>query len=115
MKPMAVFVACVCASALPAMAEDKTSFRIVDVNADSLVSQFEFIRFLTSNTGMPSTDALVQFIEIDTNRSRTISQTEWGIAYAKNPWIRQIEAKGETRPAPKPIQTDTRWLARITD
>ena len=69
--------------ALAASAGEDVTFQTVDSNSDGFVSESEFVSWKTSTGEMSPADALIKFIEIDTDASGMISEAEMEAATAK--------------------------------
>lgn len=68
--------------AFGATAHAGADFAKVDVNADGFVSETEFVTWKTASGEMSAADALVKFIEIDSDASGMISEAEMEAAMA---------------------------------
>lgn len=69
--------------ALAASAGEDVTFQTVDANGDGFVSESEFVSWKTSTGEMSPADALIKFIEIDTDASGMISEAEMAAAKAE--------------------------------
>lgn len=72
------FAAC----AFGAAAGEDVTFATVDANSDGFISESEFVSWKTSSGEMSPADALIKFIEIDSDASGMISETEMQAAMA---------------------------------
>ncbi|MEL7041769.1 MAG: hypothetical protein AAGL90_09600 [Pseudomonadota bacterium] len=68
--------------AFGASASEDVAFASVDTNADGFVSESEFIAWKTADGTVSTADAVVQFIEIDSDASGLISLAEMEAALA---------------------------------
>lgn len=68
------------ACAFAASAGEDVTFQTVDANKDGFVSESEFVSWKTSTGEMSPADALIKFIEIDTDASGMISEAEMDAA-----------------------------------
>ena len=68
--------------ALSAAASENIEFSTVDSDGDGLVSEREFVTWKTSLGNASPAEALVQFIETDTDASGMISKAEMDAAMA---------------------------------
>jgi EF hand len=71
------------ACAFAASAGEDVTFQTVDANKDGFVSESEFVSWKTSTGEMSPADALIKFIEIDTDASGMISGAEMDAAKAR--------------------------------
>lgn len=71
------------ACAFAASAGEDVTFQTVDANKDGFVSESEFVSWKTSTGEMSPADALIKFIEIDTDASGMISEAEMDAARAQ--------------------------------
>lgn len=68
--------------ALSAAASENIEFSTVDSDSDGLVSEREFVTWQTSLGNASPAEALVKFIEIDTDASGMITKAEMDAAMA---------------------------------
>ena len=71
------------AGAFSASAGETMSFATVDANSDGFISETEFVSWKTSSGEMSPADALIKFIEIDSDASGMISEAEMNAAMAE--------------------------------
>lgn len=68
---------------LSASAGEEIAFATVDANNDGFVSESEFVSWKTADASVSPVDALIEFIEIDSDASGMISEAEMQAAMAK--------------------------------
>ena len=73
------------AFAFGASAGEEVTFDMVDANKDGFVSESEFVSWKTSAGDMSPADALIKFIEIDSDASGMISEAEMDAAQSGDP------------------------------
>ena len=78
-----LFILGLAVCALGANAGEDVAFETIDVNGDGFISESEFVTWKTSADKAAPAEALVMFIEIDTDASGMISETEMEAAKAK--------------------------------